>query len=75
MPQEYQSIINGNYLTAALVIFSILSVVLLSWYLIYLNYSKERSRTTIIGGAIATAITLGIEIQLVLFNLSIPIGF
>lgn len=75
MPQEYQPIINGNYLTAALVIFSILSVVLLTWYLIYLNYSKERSRTTIISGAIVTAITIGIEIQLVLFSLSIPIGF
>ena len=75
MPQEYQPIINGNYLTAALVIFSILSVVLLSWYLIYLNYSKERNRTTLISGAIVTAITIGIEIQLVLFSLSIPIGF
>jgi len=75
VPQEYQPIINGNYLTAALVIFSILSVVLLSWYLIYLNYSKERNRTTLISGAIVTAITIGIEIQLVLFSLSIPIGF
>ncbi len=75
MPEEYQPIIDGTPLTVALVIFSILAVVLLGWYLIYLNYSKEMKRSTIIGGAIATALTLGIEIQLILYSLAIPIGF